>query len=102
MNVSKSYMTAEKKCSSLLDDNVETKYALFSERCDQASVPHDQQHLAFSAVFVDCAPNFYSAHIEGHSRNIHDKAKKLLTGFVIHESILALTREWENKARLDC
>lgn len=60
MNVLKTCHQNAHKYSAAMDDNFVTKYALFSERCDQAFLSQQDRHLAFSAMLTRPALNFFS------------------------------------------
>lgn len=93
MSFLKTYSHQNHKYSGSHDDNFETKFALFCERCDQAVIPQDQRHLAFSTMLTGSALNVYLTHIKGNYGTYHEMAAKIKERFITHESILAFTRE---------
>lgn len=101
MSVLKAYNHDAYKYSGSLDDTFETKFTLFNERCDQADIPHEKRHLAFSAMLSGAALNFYLSHVKNSCTTLPEMTSKMRERFITQESVLALTREWESVTLLE-
>lgn len=96
MSILKTYFYQNHDFSGSHDGNLETKFLLFYERCDQAVISPDQRHLPFSAMLTRSALNVSLTHIK-RSRGTHrEMSAKIKERFITHESILTLTREWKS------
>lgn len=95
MSKLKAYNQASQKYGVSHDDNLQTKLALFTERCNQASLSQDERHLAFSAMLTGAALKFFLTHVKGNKETVHEMVSKIQTRFITQDSVLALTREWE-------
>lgn len=82
MSVLKTYQQSTHKYIGAMDDNFISKYALFSERCDQALTSQQARHLAFSAMLTEPPLNFFLTYVKDNCKNIHEMATRIHRHFV--------------------
>ncbi len=84
-----------------MKDNLDLKLSLFHERCDQADLPRDYRHKAFSSMLSGAALNYFLTVVKSTSTNLQEMVSMVRNRFVTSESTLALTREWDNMSLRD-
>lgn len=96
MNVLKSYQQTPQNCSGSHDDKLQTKFALFCERCNEATLPQQSLHLAISVMLAGPALNFILTIVKKNCETVRDMLSRFRERIVTQETILALTLEWES------
>lgn len=64
MSVLKAYNHNSQKCSGFAEDSPKTDLILLNEKCDQAGIPLEKRHLAFSEMLNSVALNFYFSKVK--------------------------------------
>lgn len=97
----KFYSHGTYKYNGLVKYKFETKFIWFNDRCDQANIPHEKRHLAFSAMLTSAAINSSFSHVKNTCFTVLDMENKIRKRFITQECVLALTQEWEYATLLD-
>lgn len=94
-NLFKAYSNDSDKYSGATTDNFERKFMLFLERCDQAAIPNDDRHRAFSIMLIGNARQYYFDNLKSESLDLSSLEKAIKMRFQTPERTRALLREWE-------
>lgn len=95
-NLSKAYFSDKDRYSGFPTDNFDRKLCLFNERCDQAGIPDDEKHRAFSIMLTGRARDFYFDHIRGSNCSFNDMTSSVKRRFITAEHVRTLVREWDS------
>lgn len=94
-NLFKAYGGEHDKFSGSTVDNFDRKFMLFVERCDQADIPAEDRHRAFSMMLTGHARQFYFDSVKKKNLDLDGLVSEIKSRFITPEKTRALLREWE-------